>query len=229
MLRKTLFTVVLTFLAFNLNAAQARNYELVDVLTANSLLQGEVRVDIKLYPGGGILSRLYIGVFDALTIGGAFNTRNIVGTGDIEFVMPPKLLGKFRITSDEGAVPAIAVGYEGESYMDVGARGLYFSVTKEMALSSAVFFQLTGSVYTNEFSRFGSDINLAGGIAFAITREFTFSIEYDGLFDTDKSHLNFGLGYFFDPIEIDLGIKYGLGREDIRLGRILRIIYISYF
>src|SRR6056297_289497 len=219
-MKKYVLVCLVLVLSVNSFAAQARNYELTDVLTANTLLQGEMRADIKLYPGGGILSRLYIGVFDALTIGGALNTRNIVGTGDIEFVMPPKLLGKFRVTADKGAVPAIAIGYEGESYMDVGARGVYVSVTKEMTAGEAVHFQLTGSVYTNEFNEFGSDINLGGGIAFAITREFTLSFEYDGFFDTEKAHFNVGAGYYFDPIEIDLGVKYGLGREDIRLGRI---------
>ncbi len=215
---------ILTFLF----ASQARNIELVDVPTANTLIRGEVRVDIKFYPGGGILNRLYVGFFDRLMVGGALNIRNLIGTGDVELVFPPKFLGKIRLTDDTSTIPAISIGYEGESYFDIKARGLFISITKELNLGS-FFIQLDGAVYTNEFTQFGKEIDAGAGISFAITPEFIISTEYDSILGNEDGHFNIGIGYFFDPIEIDIGIKYGLGNMENRLSRILKILYISYF
>lgn len=227
---KRSFIVHLYLLVFvwHLFASQARNIELVDVPTANTLIRGEVRVDIKFYPGGGILNRLYVGFFDRLMVGGALNIRNLIGTGDVELVFPPKFLGKIRLTDDTSAIPAISIGYEGESYFDIEARGLFVSITKEINLGS-FFLQLNGAVYTNEFSQFGKAIDAGAGIAFAITREFNVCAEYDSILGNEDGHFNIGIGYFFDPIEIDIGIKYGLGNIENRLSRILKILYISYF
>jgi hypothetical protein len=206
---------------------QARNIELVDLPTANTMIKGEVRADVKLYPGGGILTRAYAGLFDRLMIGGAFNVSNLIGTGDVSFDVP-KFLAKIRITDDDAAVPAISVGYEGQGYMDVPAKGAFAAVTKEVSLGQ-IFVQLTCAVYTDEFAHFGKDINAGAGAAFALTKEFVISGEYDGIIQKKSAHLNFGIGYFFDPIEIDVGLKYGLGDDTYRLARTLKILYISYF
>jgi hypothetical protein len=228
-MKKTYFLILFVFVfsvcAF---ASQARNIELIDLPTANTLIKAELRCDIKLYPAGGILTRLYIGIFDKLMIGGAFNVKNLIGTGEVECVLPPKFLGKIRFTDDQGAIPAISVGYEGEGYLDSPAKGVFISITKEINLN-VVFLQLTGTVYTNEFNDFAKNIDAGAGIAFAITRDFVISGEYDGFIGDNEGHINFGAGYFFNPIQIDIGFKYGIGDENINVARILRIIYISYF
>ncbi len=208
--------------------AQARNIELVDVPTANSMLKAELRYDVKFYSGGGVLNRVYVGIFDRLMIGAALNVTNLVGTGQIQVILPPKLLGKFRITDDDGAVPAIALGYEGEAYFDMDARGVFVSVTKEVMLGSA-FMQLTGTVYTNQFSDILMQLDMGAGMAFAITPDLALSAEVDSIFRDSSLNLNCGIGYRFEPITIEVILKYGLGEEDVRHSRVLRLTYISYF
>lgn len=207
---------------------QARNIELVDVPTANSMLKAELRYDVKFYAGGGVLNRIYVGVFDRLMIGAALNVTNLVGTGQIQVILPPKLLGKFRITDDEGGVPAISLGYEGESYLDMYTRGVFVSVTKEIALGS-VFMQLTGTVYTNQFSDIITNMDMGAGAAFAVTRDLILCAEIDSLFRDSSLNLNCGISYRFDPITLEVILKYGLGEEDVRHSRVLRLTYISYF
>lgn len=227
-MKKTFIVLACIVLSTPLFAAQARNIELVDVPTANTLIKGEIRYDIKFFPGGGILNRLYVGFFDRLMIGGALNVNNLIGTGNVNVVLPPKFLGKIRITDETDVVPAISIGYEGESYHDVPTKGAFVAVTKEIALGP-VFLQATGTVYTNQFVYIGRDIDVGAGVAVAVTREFVISAEYDSIILDERGHLNFGVGYFFDPIQIDVGIKYGMGEQEARLSRILRIIYVSYF
>jgi hypothetical protein len=209
-------------------AAQARNIELVDLPTANTLIKAELRCDIKLYPGGGILTRLYIGIFDKLMIGGAFNIVNLIGTGEVTYILPPKFLGKIRLTDDEGVMPAIALGYEGQGYLDVPAKGAFVSITKEISLG-IIFVQLTGTIYSNEFYDISRNIDAGAGVAFAITKDFIICGEYDGFLGDNPGHINLGIGYFFNPIQIDIGFKYGIGDDNITVARILKIVYISYF
>jgi hypothetical protein len=229
MKRILLCTVFLVVFSFAASAGeQARNLELIDVPTANSMLKGEFRYNVKFYPGGGLLNRVYVGIFDRLMIGGALNITNIVGTGQIDVVLPPKFLGKIRLTEDDGAMPAIAIGYEGEGYFDSKPRGAFAAVTKEIKMGSA-FMQFTGAAYTNQFSSIGSSIDMGAGAAFAVTKEFSLAAEYDSILQDSSGHLNFNAGYFFDPIQIDLIFRYGLGEQDIRIARVLRISYIGYF
>jgi len=207
-------------------AVQARNIEILDVPTANTLIKGEIRGDFKFYPGGGILNRLYVGLFDRLMIGGAEKVDNIIGSGNLSFNLP-WFLFKVRFTDDDGAIPAISLGYEAPGYFAVPAKGAFIAVTKEIAIGS-VFAQLTGAVYTDNFSHFGQNVDMGTGIEFAITKEFIIGSEFDGIFGAypDARYINFVIGYFFDPIQIDIGVKYNLNRD---VSRVLRIIYISYF
>jgi hypothetical protein len=229
-MRKTFFAVLILFLPAFVMAEQARNIEIVDVPTANTLTKGEVRGDFKFYPGGGILNRIYVGVFDRFMIGGAERIDNIIGSDDITAHIP-WFLTKLRVTDDNDAVPAIALGYEGETYFDIPySKGLFLSITKEIKLGP-VFSQLTGTIYNdNEFKNFGKKLDAGAGIAFAITKEFTVGAEYDGIFGA-AYHRDFNttVGYFFDPIEIDLGMKFGLWSDKEYFSRILRVIYVAYF
>ena len=231
-MKKALISAAFVLLTCGLiYAAQARNIELVDVPTANTLLKGELRFDFKFSPGGGILSRVYVGVFDRLYIGAAFNVNNVIGSGNVDPQIP-NFTGKIRITDDEGAVPAISLGYEGEGYEGEGftnqnAKGIFLAVTKE--INAGIIMQATGAVYTDNFVKFGNDIGLGAGLAFGITRELRACLEFDGMPSAARGRLNFGLGYFFDPIEIDMGFKFGFGAGEPAQARILKVVYISYF
>lgn len=207
--------------------AQARNLELVDVPTANTMTKGELRYDTKFYPGGGILNRLYVSIFDRFIIGCSVNVMGIIGSGDIVVDLPIKFNGKARLSDDEGPMPAIAIGYEGQGYMGVREKGLYVAVTKE-AYAGPVVLQLTGTLYTNEFSQFGNRIDAGLGFAAAFTREFMFSFEFDGITRANETtRISFGTGYFFDPIELALGFKYNL--DTFEFARFLKILYVAYF
>jgi hypothetical protein len=226
-MKKVLVSVFFVIAACGLlHAAQARNMELVDVPTANTLLKGEIRADFKFSPGGGILSRLYIGIFERLYIGGAFNVNNVIGSGTVQPEIPD-FTCKIRITDDEGAVPAISLGYEGQGYMNLPAKGIFLAVTKE--ISAGIIIQLTGAVYTDNFVHFGQDIGLGAGFAVGITRELNACAEVDGIPGYAKGRINFGIGYFFDPIEIDIGFKFGFGDGEPAQARVLKVVYITYF
>ena len=90
--------------------------------------------------------------------------------------------------------------------------------------------QTTLNIYSDEFVEFKGKVDAGLGIAMAITREFVVTAEYDGILGiAGTRHINFGIGYFFDPIEIDVGIRYGIWSDHYYLSRMLKIMYIRYF
>ncbi|MFP4465982.1 MAG: hypothetical protein ACLFP1_02920 [Candidatus Goldiibacteriota bacterium] len=227
-MKKTAVVFMIIFLPVSLFAVQARNTELVDILTANTLSSGEMRVEAKFYPNGDVLNKLSIGIFDKLMIGGIFNVKNLIASGDVSFDVP-QFLVKWRFTDDKDAWPALAIGYEGMGNADVQAKGLYLAATKELA-SGDFSVQLTLDIYSEDFADFRGIVDAGAGIAMAVTREFVVTAEYDGILGIIGSrHINFGIGYFFDPIEIDVGIRYGIWSDHYYLSRMLKIMYIRYF
>ncbi len=228
-MKRAVLAILFMLAACFLMGSQARNTEILDVPTANTLMKGELRGDFKFYPGGGILSRIYVGIFDRLMIGGAERVDNIIGHGNISLNIP-WFLGKVRLTDDDGAIPAISIGYEGEGYYKAPAKGVFVAITKEIALGP-IFAQLTGTVYNNnQFRQFGQDIDVGAGIEFAITKEFVIGAEFDGVFGAgDHRNANAVIGYFFDPIEIDVGMNFGLWNNELYFSRILKIVYVAYF
>lgn len=228
-MKKAVISALLVLLTSGfIKAGQAGNIELVDVPTANTLSGGELRMDFKFSPGGGILSRIYIGIFDRFYIGGAFNVNNIIGSGDVNPDFPPNFMAKIRITDDEGAVPAVSLGYDGQGYMGLVAKGVFIAVTKEVNIG--VIMQLTVEVNTNNFVRFGQDIDMGAGLAFGITRELKACMEFDSILgDPGRGRINFGVGYFFDPIELGIGFKFGYGDGEYAQARILKVVYVRYF
>ncbi|HRU38588.1 MAG TPA: hypothetical protein P5511_01830 [Candidatus Goldiibacteriota bacterium] len=227
MRKKALFSLFYVLFSVAVMAGQARNTELVDVPTANTLLGGEIRIDFKFSPGGGILSRIFVGIFDRLYVGGAFNVENVIGSGDISPDLPPNLLAKIRITDDDAAVPAVSLGYDGQGYMNVPAKGLFLAVTKEVR--AGIITQLTVEASTNNFTEFGKDIDMGAGLAFAITKELSVCFEIDSMLRQGRGRASFGIGYFFDPIEISIGCKFGYGNGEYAQSRMLKVAYISYF
>ncbi len=234
-MKKTALLVFLAVIPAFLFGIQAENIEIMDLPTANTLIKGEIRGDFKFYPGGGIYNRIFVGLFDRLFIGGAAAVDNIIGTGNVTMNLPG-FLAKIRLTDDDGSMPAIAIGYEGAGYSDVPQKGAYLAVTKEISMGTA-FAQVTGTVYKTDFTYLGNNIDAGAGVEFAITKEFTMGAEFDGIFGSaDSKHINGLIGYFFDPIQIDVGIRYGYGNKgrdvgfsDYTLSRVLRITYVTYF
>jgi len=118
-MKKRFIAVLIMILPAFLMATQARNIEILDVPTANTLMKGEIRGDFKFYPGGGILSRLYVGIFDRLMIGGAERLDNIISSADISAHIP-WFLAKVRITDDDDRL--VVVGQVRESHARHASR-----------------------------------------------------------------------------------------------------------
>jgi len=58
---------------------------LIDMPTAGVLKRGYVSVGSDLMPGGVLLTRLDVGVFDNLSFGISYGGENVIGSGDVKW------------------------------------------------------------------------------------------------------------------------------------------------
>ena len=202
-----------------------------DVPTAYGLDKYALRVDMRFYDGGGILTKAYLGIFPRLFIGGAADLRGAIGSGPLSMTRDDaQLLARLLVLLEDDDIPAVAIGYDGPAYEHGAARGLYLAVSKEFPTSLA-YVQVHGGLNTGQVDQFNVDHDLRGSLAIttAIQNVGLFS-ELDEVMDPLGPRWNSGLEVNFDPIVVAVELRdLGAIRPDTPVSRLLRLSYNGRF
>ena len=203
-----------------------------DVPTAYTLLKNEVRVDERFFPGGGLLSKVNLGIFSRLMLGGALDVPGLVSAGPVTLQREDaSLLVRLLALPEDEQLPAISLGWDGPAYGPGELRGLYLSLSKEFGTPLG-FFQVHGGLNTSNVDN-GWQINrdLRGSAALTSSfRQATGFFEADEIGNAAGPRLNGGLRVFFDPIS--LGLEFhdvGATRNGAPSWRVLRASYTGLF
>jgi len=203
-----------------------------DVPTAYALLKYEMRADIRFYPDGGILNKVYLGIFTRFFIGGALNVPGLVSAGPVYLDRDDaELLARLIVVKEDDQTPSIAVGWDGPAYDGAEERGLYIVMSKEFRAPLG-YFQAHGGINTSNFEdgwQAGRD--LRGFAALTSTfSQFTGFCEADEINNPAGPALNAGLRYFFDPISLGLEFRdLGATQGGEPSSRLLRASYSGLF
>ena len=212
------------------------NLDVIDTPTTNTLLRGMYNFHLKFYEGGGVLTRAWVGFANIFMIGATFNLDNVIGMGNVTG-REPKILAKMKIIEDTPAFPALAVGYEPQSFgiydpindrYSVRAIGLYAVVTKNIApglgLSAGVG---NHNIFTN--FKFDTDLDVFASASLMLNPDFAVLVECNDIISKDYISLNVGFRYAFAP-ELRLEVDFkGLTKKPEEYIRNLRIDYVNYF
>jgi hypothetical protein len=201
-----------------------------DVPTAYMLSKYELRGDLRMYEGGGVYPKISLGIFPWLSIGGGFSAGNVVGSGkptmDSESA---KASVKLKLLDDNQSWPGLAVGWDGPAYDTTPLRGLYATLSKEVATTLG-WWQL--HVGANTWSDWRNpDLRNQGSGYAAITalfRGLALFGEYDNAFQPDGGYANAGFRYCFDPVILGLEFR-DLGARHGESSRLLRVAYSGQF
>jgi hypothetical protein len=203
-----------------------------DVPTAYTLLKNEVRVDERFFPGGGLLSKVSIGVFSRLMLGGALDLPGLVAAGPVTLQREDaSLLVRLLALPEDAQLPAVSLGWDGPAYGPAELRGLYLSASKEFGTPLG-YFQLHGGLNTSNVDNGWTASHDLRGSA-AVTSSFR---QVTGFFEADEighpagPRLDGGLRVFFDPIS--LGLEFhdiGATRNGTPSWRVLRASYTGLF
>ncbi len=202
-----------------------------DVPTGYPLLRHELRGEVRFYGGGGVLSKLTLGVFSRFVMGAALDVPNLVGGGDIQLTRErAQLLLRLNIFREDKVWPAISLGWDGPSYAGAEIRGLYLALSKELKTPLG-YLQLHGGVSSPTPETFKG---VQDGRAFAALtanwQQLLVFGELDELGSPQGGVGNAGLRYFFDPLSLGLEFRDLSGtRGSAVVERLLRVSYSGLF
>lgn len=209
---------------------------LVDMPTAGTLPRASFDVAIRLYPGGGSLGMIDIGLSSRMQLGIAYGGQNIISNSGPHWNPNVEFNLKFRIIDELEYFPGVTIGFMSQGF------GAYESDLKRYAYKSRGFFAVASRSFyfynwtsgwhagvnyslENDIDE-DDEINFFGGFDATFRYNLAFVIEYDAALNDDRSTLpgpvtmpNYyggkGRGYlntairwlFTDNLELELLVK----------------------
>lgn len=203
-----------------------------DVPTAYVLSKYGLRTDFRLYEGGGIVGKAYIGLFSRFFIGGAVNLPNFVGSGPIPLTRDDaQVLARLQLLAEDNDIPALAVGWDGPAYDRSEAKGLYVSASKQVAVDPCVV-QFHGGVNAGtELESFVADRDLRADAAMTVSYlNYGAFTSLDEMLHPGGPRWCAGLQATFDPITVGLEFQdLASVRPDTLPSRLLRLAWNGNF
>ncbi len=225
---KKIFIIVFSFLLSipvysQILAGEKLDFEprfLVDMPTAGVLKRGYVSVGSDLMPGGVLLTRLDVGVFDNLSFGISYGGENVIGSGDVFWYKYPGVNIRFKLIDESLSLPSIAVGadlqgkgryFDSESRYEIKSPGIFAAVSKNYKLLG--YLSLHGTVnYSFEQKDGDGFANFMVGIEKTVGPSVSVMVEYNfGFNDNSNDRYGKGNGYLHTGIRWAVAEGFSLG------------------
>ena len=187
--------------------------ELIDLPVAGTLGHGEYGLGLRIYPNGGVLSDLSVGVFNRLHAVLYYGGENLIGQGDVNWNPRLGVDLRLRIIDESFLFPGIAVGVNTQGYggyikaadrYAVKSRGLYVVGSRNYtAIIGDVGIHI-GANASMEREDEDKDLNFFAGMNIGIKKFGEVLIEYDAAINdnedlsegSDKGYFNAGFRFF---------------------------------
>lgn len=221
-MKKTM-AILLVMLIFPVILFAQNLTELVDIPTADIHESSSYNINMRIYDGGSILTRLLFSV-KFFELGAYLDVSNATGKTDPKAndVQP---MVKIHLYSGGPILPAIAVGYDGqgEGYYFKEPRGFYAVLTKELLLPG-LQFHVGGNNKDHPYAFLG--------VSYSFEEQVSIFAEYDrirNMGNTANNRANAGVRF---SISKELGMEFdfkNIGSRGDKYERILRFDYSGTF
>lgn len=253
MTKHIVVTFVMCFIIGSFASAQEGPHvelrHFVDSPTAGLLPRGSYAVDLQLFPSGGMLARVAVGLLSRVTAGFSYGGLNIIGRGELDWNPAVEFQAKLRIKDETFIMPAIAFGFDSQGYgayddeeerYEIKSKGAYAVLSKSFWMVGPLGLH-AGANYSLEDDDGDDDISFFGGIDKDLFAGSVVVAEYDLALNDDREdekhgagrgYLNAGLRWTFaDKLTLEFDLKnLADNREDSpHVGREVRIVYWSRF
>jgi hypothetical protein len=223
--------------------------KLIDCPTAGLLPRGSFDFDIKIYPGGGVINTIDIGLMNRFMLGISYGGGKLISEEKPDWNPRIEFAAKLRLLNESYLMPAFVLGYDGQGiglYNDsleryqYKSKGFYGVISKNyLVFDYPVGFHF-GANYSLENEDKDKNISLFVGTDVRVNESVGAILEYDlGTNDDNgkalgegKGYLNLGLQWIFsDRLSLELDFRNIFqNTEDVsQIGRELRIIYVEFF
>jgi len=160
--------------------------EIINLPTAGTLNRGEVGVNLRLYPHGGLLSGFSAGVSDPFFVTVYFGGENIIGVGDVNWNPQIAVDLRYRIIDETFELPALSIGFTNQGY------GAYIKKKERYAIKSRGFYIVSSKNYN-----IGFDKDLIKNIVLLCEYDLALNDNEDQSFTNEKGYLNAGIRWGF--------------------------------
>jgi hypothetical protein len=224
---------------------------LVDCPTAGLLPRASFDFDIRIYPKGGVIFGLDIGLMKRFQVGMSFGGENVIAEEDPDWNPRIEFSAKYRMINESWVFPALVLGFDSQgsgAFNDsldryvYKSKGFYAVLSKGYAMGDIPFGLHGGVNYSLENRRDeDKDIALFFGADLRLGENLGVLAEYDLGTNDDKAQELFGKGYgylnlgaqwiFSETLFLQFNLKnLLLNREDASTwGREFRIVYFESF
>lgn len=90
--------------------------ELIDTPTGCLLEPSTFNAGMRVFPDGGVLGRLSVGIADRFMFGVTYGGTNIIGKGHADLNKNPGVHFKYFLAEESLTMPAIAIGFDSQGY-----------------------------------------------------------------------------------------------------------------
>jgi len=223
---------------------------LVDCPTAGLLPRASFDFDIRVYPEGGVIFGLDIGLMKSFMVGMSFGGENVIGEGEPDWNPRIEFAAKYRLINESWALPAFVIGYDSQgdgAYDDsldryvYKSKGFYVVMSKGYVMGEVPIAFHGGANYSLENDDKDKDISIFLGADLRFGDNLGVVAEYDLGTNDDKAEELFGQGYgylnvgvqwiFSERLFLQFNLKnLLLNRKDVSTwGRGFRIVYFESF
>ena len=247
-MRVLLTLLALPALLYAQDIAISEQRTLINRPTAGSLERGSYDIELRMYPGGGLLGGISVGLTERITFGASYGGLNIIGEGEVIWNPRPEVNIKYRLMEETYSAPALSIGFSGQGFgkwdeilnrYQFKSPGVYAALSKNYIMIGNLGFH-AGVNLSLEKDDGDEDVNFWVGFDKSINEEISFLGEYDfAINDNHDNALGSGKGYlnaalrwaFVEELIIELNVNNLLGnREDTdSASRELKIIYVEFF
>lgn len=247
MLKRWVVTLVLVLISAVIAWAQeeVEPRKLIDLPTAGLLPRGSYDFEVRLYPEGGLLAGVSVGLTDRLLLGVSWGGAKVIGHQDPELNSNPGIQVKYRLYEETASRPAVALGFDSQGYgawvdslnrYEVKSKGVYVALAKNY-----VFWGRLGVHGGINYSLEGDDRdpNLYIGLDKSINPEISVLAEYDLAINDNEEELGLERGYlnvalrwgFAHKLHLELDFKNLLKNTQgwETYSREIRIVYLEFF
>lgn len=223
--------------------------KLIDCPTAGLLPRGSFDFDIRIYPEGGVITALEIGITNRLMIAISFGGENVIGEGKADWNPDMEFAVKYRFLHETYFLPAFAMGYDGQGYgpyddslkrYTYKSKGFYAVISKSylvgdvpVGLHGGMNYSLEDKDDKNLPIFIGCDIRLNEGLGFVLEYDLATNDDHeDNIYGQGWGYLNFGIQWFFSKkllLEFDLKNVFKNRKDVSTLGREFRVLYFEFF
>ncbi len=225
---------------------QSETIKLIDVPTALTILRGYYDIEVVAYGGGGLQSKISIGLTDRIMLGISEDIGGAIGNQKADWNIPG-VIAKINLVYPDPDSIGIAIGYDsllsgeyGKCYnnqiTDDIVYGLYIAFSKPIILFQGEQYLHFGARFPllpYEARKDGKNISLYTALNIIINPELMLAGEIENIYINGNRRneilYNVGLKYnFTEALSITLNFQYTSSRAINPSDKATRSIFLEY-